>query len=534
MGGIYQEQKEIDPLPPISNPSLLTTKNVKLMSRKQKKLIVLHNFSSLGVCSFITQEMKDASTDIIVVSNELFCKEEIAKDFDKHFNRGCNIIEVTSLQPISIMQRIVYALLEKNSFVAKDADHIVFTLLSEYSRGAATIVHMLTSLMQKSEDNGRTGFELAKQRLKLHIAHQKGLQRYQNFAKKTFTENEVSSTDSIYSSLSSNISNSSSSLPTKPDTDNISDNSSAYSSLSTDSKSDIEDSDASIVSKPDSGYDSMHGSDKYLTGSETSVEAPMDNIADDSVSEDWLQQNNTLTDMSTSLKYMEEETVMVERYIKQTDTFSSDEKFFDVSKILDDKLISVQLKNLLHLFINDLLTYGEYSIPAHHLLNCLCVIGSIPIPLFLIEELDNIITKAAAGKDNGVQSSVTSLTKQLEAGVLRKYPHVFLYHKDLNPKCADATPKLMYIPRLLYDSVTSNMHSGDVALSIACVQQAIKNLLMQINQLSINQLHLMLVVVNQLEESCSKLHENFNEENIKLKLQIAYSVGLTTYKEVLA
>ena len=41
--------------------------------------------------------MKDASTDIIVVSNELLCKEEMVKDFDKHFSRGCNIIEVTSL-----------------------------------------------------------------------------------------------------------------------------------------------------------------------------------------------------------------------------------------------------------------------------------------------------------------------------------------------------------------------------------------------------------------------------------------------------
>ena len=61
--------------------------------------------------------MKGTSTDIIVVSNKLFCKDKIAKDFDKYFSRGCNIIEVTSLEPISIMQRIVYALLEKNSFV---------------------------------------------------------------------------------------------------------------------------------------------------------------------------------------------------------------------------------------------------------------------------------------------------------------------------------------------------------------------------------------------------------------------------------
>ena len=70
------------------------------------------------------------------------------------------------------MQRIVYGLLE-NSFVARDTDHIVFTLLSEYSRGAATIVHLLTSVMQKSDGNSRTGFEPAKQHLKLHLAHQR-------------------------------------------------------------------------------------------------------------------------------------------------------------------------------------------------------------------------------------------------------------------------------------------------------------------------------------------------------------------------
>ena len=105
-------------------------------------------------------------------------KEEMAQEFDKYLNRGCNIIEVDNLQPISILQRIVYGLLEKNSFVARDADHVVFTLLSECSRGAATVVHMLASLMQKSDDN-RTGFELAKQQLKLHIAHLKlGLDKH--------------------------------------------------------------------------------------------------------------------------------------------------------------------------------------------------------------------------------------------------------------------------------------------------------------------------------------------------------------------
>ena len=177
MGGIHKEQKELDSIPTIINPSLLITKDNNSISREQKKLIVLQNFTSLQTCTCIMKEMKDAATDIIIVSNELFCKEEIAKHFDEHFSRGCNIIEVTSLQPISITQRIVYGLLEKNSFVARDADHIVFTLLSDYSRGAATIVHMLTSLMQKSDDS-RTGFELVKGLLKLHLAHQKLVDNY--------------------------------------------------------------------------------------------------------------------------------------------------------------------------------------------------------------------------------------------------------------------------------------------------------------------------------------------------------------------
>ena len=482
------------------------------------------------------REMKDASTDIIVVSNKLLCKEEMAKDFDKHFGRGCNIIEVTNLQPISIMQRMVYGLLKKNSFVARDADHIVFTLLSEYSRGAATIVHILTSLMQKSEDNSRTGFELAKQQLKHHIAHLQGLQRYGNATKIIVNESNISSTESDFSSFINNPSNAASSLSTKSDIEDVSDNSSIYNydSLSSNSKSDTAVVAASLSSSgADSDYDSMHGSNKNLRRLETFIEALSKNIADDSTSKTWLQKNYLMTGVLPSSKYIEEETVMAEKYMKQTDASADSEvqdfsEFPEDHKILENESAPFPLQNSLHMFINDLLTCNEFiSIPACHFLNCLCVIGPIPIPLFLIEELDNIITKAAAGKNNGVQSSVTPLTKQLEVGVLRNCPHVFLYHKDFNPECQVATSKLMYIPKLLCDVITSSMHSGDIALSVACVQQAIKNLLTQTIQLSINQLHFMLVVLNQLDGSCSKLHD---EQNIKLKVQIAYSVGL--HKEI--
>ena len=520
MGGIYKEQKEFAT---ISNPSLLITKSTKLVDRKEKKLIVLHNFTSLEICSCIMREMKDASTDIIVVSNELFCKEEIAKEFDKCFNRGCNIIEVTNLQPISIMQRMVYGLLEKNSFVARDADHIVFTLLSEYSRGAATIVHLLTSVMQKCGDS-RTGFELVKQQLKLHIAHQKGLKTHENT-----TENSISTTDSVVSSQDiSDITSTSSSLSTKPDTEDIDFrlNASTFSSTvctKFDSEEASDTSSASSFAKSDSDYESMHDTDKNLIRSGSVIEVALNNITDDFASKSWFQ------NMSTNSRYTEDVTVTVDGYTKQRDAALSGSDEEDALVILPEGYETVKddpptLQYSLHLFINDLLTSDEFSIPAYHFLNCLCIIGSVPIPLFLIKELDRIITEATIGKNNGMHISATPLIKQLKPGVLRKYPHMFLYHKDFNPEFLDSTTKLKYIPKLLCDVIKGNMHSGDVALSIACIQHAAKNVLM--NQLNINQLCFMLVVLNQLDDSCSSLHGKFNEENVRLKVWVAYSVGL--------
>ena len=164
MGGVYKEQKELDPLPTITNPSLLTTASSRPISRKDKKLIVLDNFTNFTNYHVIMSEIQEDSTDIIIVCNKPSCKDKIIKDFYENFHRGCNIIEVTSLEPISITQRIVYALLEKNSFVAGDADRTVLALLSEYSRGAATIVHLLASLLQKGDKDNRKNLELVKQK----------------------------------------------------------------------------------------------------------------------------------------------------------------------------------------------------------------------------------------------------------------------------------------------------------------------------------------------------------------------------------
>lgn len=142
MGGIYEEQNKI---------------------HKAKKLIILHNFTSLETCDCIKEEMEDALTDIIIIiNNEGHFKEEIQKEISKYFSRGCKIIEVKNLNRMIIMQRMLFGLLEKNNFVARDADRFVFKLLSNYSKGKATIVRMLISLTQKCS-NGRNSFELVKQ-----------------------------------------------------------------------------------------------------------------------------------------------------------------------------------------------------------------------------------------------------------------------------------------------------------------------------------------------------------------------------------
>ena len=331
------------------------------------------------------REMKDASTDIIAVSNELLCKEEMAKDFDKYFSRGCNIIEVTSLQPISIMQRIVYALLEKNSFVARDADHIVFTLLSEYSRGAATIVHMLTSLMQNSKNNSRTGFEQAKQQLKLHIAHLK-VEKISSF--------------------------SASQLPT--------------------------------TAKP---------SKEHLTA------AP---------------------------------------------------------------------NHPLYMYINDILTYN-ISVAAHHILNSLIITGPIPLPLFYVEELDNVVMNAV----NSKRVQAESLMKQLvKAGIIRNSPYPMVYHKNLNPDYIDTTVQPMFIPKLICDAVKDQMDDTDKALSLLSAVHAIENLLVaEENLINLpSRLHSILILCCQLCDVCSgELYKCNNNElsdqllttSLKLKLRVS-------------
>lgn len=98
-------------------------------------------------------------------------REEIIKSL-RYLNRnGCEI-KVTSLDPVHSVQRMVYGLLKKSACVPKDNDHEIFKRLTKKSQGETTTVHMLTSLMQKFDDN-RESFECISQQLQHYILVEK-------------------------------------------------------------------------------------------------------------------------------------------------------------------------------------------------------------------------------------------------------------------------------------------------------------------------------------------------------------------------
>ena len=509
MGGVYKEQKELDVYPAITNPSLLTTKNSKPASRKDKKLIVLNSFTNLEKYSYIMREMKDASTDIIVVSNELFCKDEISKDFDKYFSRGCNIIEVTSLEPISIMQRIVYALSEKNSFVARDADHIVFTLLSEYSRGAATIVHLLTSLMQKNEDNSRTGFELVKQQLKLHIAHQK-LERFLN---------SCGTEDTLSSDVNENIT-----TEGEPHITHESDNYSMPQDLDHPGKSFM----LEVMSHNKKHVD-VSGSEIHETSFSKPPKVSDNNepVALSSCASLCIQNETYIMPDVHSIEHNSMQTkVKGSKNDKQTATSDATQPLATV-KPGKSNLTPVQ-RHPLYMYIIDILsTTSNISLPVHHLLSCLTITGPIPLPLFYIEELDNVVMNAIFSKEKKRIQAESPMKQLIKEGVIRNSCYPILYHKDLDPESVDSSIKPMFVPALICNAVKNEMDDTDKALSILSAQSALQNLLTNEHKPSVTHLHYLLIVCNQLHMMCSQELHEFDQlltNNLKLKLRISLTL----------
>ena len=575
MGGVYKEQEELDPLPTITNPSLLATKASKPISRKDKKLIVLHNFTSLEKYGFIMREIKDASTDIIVVSNELFCEEKIAKEFDKCFNRGCNIIEVTNLQPISIMQRMVYGLLEKNSFIARDADHIVFTLLSEYSRGAATIVHLLTSLMQKSDDNSRTGFELAKQQLKLHIAHRKLERMSDNY----ITKNTLNEASMKLEERGGNV-------MTKRELQKAR-TSSDYSPRDLEQPGETFVPEVTPSCMDNNKLDDVSGSQNYKTSfqsmqvqtkiSEDNVSTiSEDNVSTSSVphvissrkttavsgsspisiipecyrpvssssepssvqTEESILSTNQPSATHAYAKNMDDGQTMISSFITtianfvasggddDTQTAPSNVSQPSTTAKPEKHILMSAKKHPLYLFINDLLsTISNISLPAHHLLGSLAITGPIPLPMFYVEELDNVVMNAVFIKEEKRIQTESPMKQLIKEGVIRKSCYPILYHKDLNTDFIDLSIQQMFVAKLICDAVKDEMNDIDEALAILSAQRALENLLTNESKLSLINLHYILVICNELDNVCRQDLYKRNDEllttSLKLKLQIS-------------
>ena len=408
------------------------------------------------------RELKDASTDIIIVSNEVFCKEAIAKDFDKCFSRGCNIIEVANLPPISITQRLVYKLLEKHSFVARDADHIVFTLLSEYSRGSATVVYLLSSLMQKGDNNSRTGFELSKQLLKLHIARLKLLNNYStlredNSGTKIQNCEENNMTEKTYLSTPQNLEQSS-----KENTQL------AYKSTS-------------LIKQ----YNNMLEIEiPSLLTSKNILQIQIENVP------------YTPVKASSAISSTTQPTIRAEE---------------------GQNVITAPIHPL-HLYINDLLS-NIFSLPANQLLNILVMTGPIPLPLFYVEELNNIVTNAVISNEKEMMWElqefipVSPMNQLAKGGVIRNSCYPLVYHKDLNPKNLISNIQQVYIPKLICDAVKYQMDDTDKVLSTICAQRALENLLTN-TEVDLIQLHHLLILCNQLHNTCiQEFHDQeFSEE----------------------
>ena len=524
----------------------------KPTSRKEKKLTVLNNFTSLKTCYYIMREMKDASTDIIVVSNELFCKEEIAKDFDKHLSRGCNIIEVTSLQPISIMQRIVYALLEKNSFVARDADHIVFTLLSEYSRGAATIVHMLTSLMQKSEDNSRTGFELAKQQLKLHIAHLKSEQFFDGWNAILDYSVDMAQSEPLMTYECDDVSTSSlepkeifisETIPSCANDDmkeeaDVSQSKSYESQLSSIHKTQ---SKVPGDNDPDTGFISMDIQNEIYVMPHT------EDVPHHSNNENHSDILNIKPEgykgASSASKYSSKRRKVKATEVVQVHALNNRRNMPSsiINKITDSvagndgkqiassnatwpptttkpskEYLGPAHEHPLYMYINDILT-NNISLLAYHLLNSLVITGPIPLPLFYVEELNNVVMNAVSSQERKAESPIKELAK---LGIVRSSPYPIVYHRNLHPDYIDTNIQLMFIPKLICDAVKDQMDYADKALSILSIQHTLEGLLT--NETKPNSIHLryIFILCNQLDDVCSHVSDHLLTTNLKLKLQI--------------
>ena len=170
----------------------------------------------------------------------------------------------------------------------------------------------------------------------------------------------------------------------------------------------------------------------------------------------------------------------------------------------------------LYMYINDILT-NNISLLAHHLLNSLVITGPIPLPLFYVEELNNVVMNAVSSKRTWAESPMKELVK---LGVVRSSSYPIIYYKNLHPDYIDTTIQPMFIPKLIYDAINDQMDYADKAVSILSVQHALERLLTNETKPNSINLRYILILCNQLDDVCSHVSDYLLTTNLELKLQI--------------
>ena len=416
---------------------------------------------------------------------------------------------------------------------------------------------MLTSLIQKSEDNSRTGFELAKQQLKLHIAHLK-LKQFFN------SQNIIlgSIVDMAHEPLVTHECDDISTSPQGPREDFTSD--ATHSCIDDDTMESVDpdltstlsvyqpggvhetqtkasedkelDALTSSVANTTSGFISMGiQNESYIMPCTDNV-LHIDNVPrnDNSHHSDdvlTIQPEGHNVTSSTDKHVSIHEVKSLEctqahaksvsdgvNFVAGNDNdqiYSSDAMQPPTTAKTGKEHLTATHNHPLYMYINDILT-DNISLPAHHLLNSLVITGPIPLPLFYVEELNNVVMNAVSSKRTQAESPMNELVK---LGVVRSSSYPIIYHKDLHPDYIDTAIQLMFIPKLIYETVNDQMDHADKAVSILSVQRTLERLLTNETKPNLIQLHYILILCNQLDEVCSHVSDHLYT-NLKLKLQI--------------
>ena len=174
----------------------------------------------------------------------------------------------------------------------------------------------------------------------------------------------------------------------------------------------------------------------------------------------------------------------------------------------------------LYMYINDILLTSSISLSAHHLLNSLVITGPIPLPLFYVEELNNVVMNTVYSQEKKMLAE-SPMKELVKLGVTRSSSYAMVYRKNLNPDYIDTTIQLMIVPQLICEAVKDQMDDTDKALSVlsVSVQCALENMLMY-ETTSLIHLRYILILCDHLDEVCSQVSNHLLTTNLKQKLQM--------------